>query len=381
MFQVITVSASPERGHIIRHLVHGTGQLLPLRELELPVEEGVAQRVMAMHHPDVAIVDLTGGEDSVLAAYLLRRHAPDVPVIGLGGSEEVHASLVGIGIGAFTPERPSARELLSAVGMALHKSCGEVEDKLLSFLPAKAGGGCSTVVLNTASGLAQLGKKVAVVEADLRSGVLQFLLDVPVEHSIQALLADSAEIDSFRLRNCVVEAHGVDWLLTSRALDMPAPSWYDYFRLIEVLRPMYDFVLVDLPELINAATVEFVRRSKHVFAVTTSELLALRLCSQRLAELAYWSVPDDRIRLVINRWHAEDLPAAEIEAMARRPVAQVLPNNYRAARAAATEGNPVAMDSPLGQAFRQFSCGIAGVEFQQASTGLAGRLKSVFARS
>ena len=380
MFQVITVSSSPERSHVVRHLVHATGQLMPLRELEAPVDEVAVQRALALHHPDALIVDLEGGEESAIAAYYLRKHGLGVPMIGLGGSEELRASVADIGFGAFTSARPEAAELLGAVGSALHRSCGSVEEKLLSFLPAKAGSGCSTVVLNTAVALASLGRKVVVVEADLRSGVLAFLLNKNVRYSLESLLADSSAMDSFRVENCITRAHGVEWLLSNRTIGSAMPCWFDYFRLLELLCRRYDFVLVDLPELVNPASLEFVRRSSRVYAVCTPELLSLRLCTQRIEELRYWSVPDDRISLVVNRWHADDLEPDRIAETAGRPVAQVLPNDYSGAKTAVTEGRAVSPDTRLGQAYKQFACGIAGEDFTPAPQKLSDRLKSVFAR-
>lgn len=354
---------------------------MPLRELDTPLDEVLAQRVLALHHPDALIVDLEGGEESALAAYYLRKHSANVPIIGLGGSEEFRASVADIGFGALTSARPEAAELLSAVGSALHRSCGAVEEKLLSFLPAKAGGGCSTVVLNTAVALARLGRKVVVIEADLRSGALTFVLDRPVRSALQSLLSDSGAMDSFRVENCVTRAHGVDWLLSSRSIEAPMPCWYDYFRLLEVVRQRYDFVLVDLPELVNAASVEFVRRSGKVFAVCTPELLSLRLCTQRIEELNYWSVPGERISLIVNRWHANDIEETRIAEMLGRPVAQMLPNDYQSARAAVTEARAVDPESRLGQAFTQFACGIAGEAFTPPAAKLSERLRSVFTRS
>lgn len=380
MFQVITVSSSAERGHVIRHVVHATGQLLPLRELEMPLEEVHAQRVLALHHPDALIIDLEGGEESALAAYYMRKHSANVPLIGLGGTEELRASVADIGFGALTSERPSAQELLGAVGSALHRSCGAMEEKLLSFLPAKAGGGCTTVVFNTAVALARLGCKVVVIEADLRSGVLAFVLDRPVKNSLQSLLSDSTAIDTFRVENCVTRAHGVDWLLTNRSIEAPIPCWYDYFRLLEVIRQRYDLMLVDLPELVNVASVEFVRRSRQVFAVCTPELLSMRLCTQRIGELKHWSVPDERISLVVNRWHTHDLDAAAITETIGRPVAQILPNDYRNTREAVTEGRALDPDSPLGQAITRFACTIAGKEYTPPAAKLSDRLRAVFAR-
>ena len=209
---------------------------------------------------------------------------------------------------------------------------------------------------------------------------LPFLLDLRVRHSLQGLLSDSSAIDSFRVHNCVEQAHEVDWLLSSRAIDAPLPCWYDYFRLLEAVRPRYDFILVDLPELVNAATVEFVRRSRRVYAVCTPELLSMRLCQQRLAELEHWSVPTERTQLVVNRWHADDLAPAEVERTIGRPVAQILPNSYPAVRAAATEGRPVDPESRLGQVYAEFASRVAGVEYKAAAAGLGGRLRAVFSR-
>src|SRR5919108_396102 len=93
----------------------------------------------------------------------------------------------------------------------------------------------------------------------------------------------------------------------------PLPSWVSYHHLLDFAAPRYDHVLIDLPEVTNDATVETVRRAKQVYLVCTPEIPSLGLAPQRLAELTSRSIPAEKIQIVVNRWHAGEIKAAEIE--------------------------------------------------------------------
>src|SRR5262249_30243585 len=154
------------------------------------------------------------------------------------------------------------------------------------FLPAKAGSGCSTICLNVAGCLANtLGKKTLVLEADIRSGMLSFLLNVTPKGSIVDALRDAAHLDDVTLHNLVARSQGLDLLLTSRPKKAMFFSWADYHALLQFAKSRYDTVVVDLPELINDATVEVVRRARSAFIVATAELASLALARQRYEEL------------------------------------------------------------------------------------------------
>src|SRR5437667_350646 len=77
-----------------------------------------------------------------------------------------------------------------------HKLRNGIQENLVTFLPAKAGSGCTTVALNTAGRLAgDLGHKVLLIECDLNSGVLSMILDVKAPRSLLDALENSSHLD------------------------------------------------------------------------------------------------------------------------------------------------------------------------------------------
>jgi MinD-like ATPase involved in chromosome partitioning or flagellar assembly len=351
MFSVIIICATPARGRLLRSLAMDSGKLEILRHLESFPASYELHRLINGVQPDLFLLDLATGEPAVKCALTIHTHAPAMGIIGLGNC----AGLVGCGddgpFSVILPEGVQESDFREAVARTVHVSKGGTESNLFSFLPSKAGSGASTIVFNTAAAMArQLGRKVLVIDADLRIGIQDLLLNVTPEGSIQRLLGAPGEIDEFRWRESLFQWDGVDFLLSSRALEVQPPVWENYFQLLNFARGRYDAVLVDLPEVVNPATVEFVRRSRLVFTVCTGELLPLKLTGQRCNELRRWGVPGDHIRVILNRWHGKDPSPADAAAMLGHPVAKAFPNDHLKVRDAIMNSRPVAADSQLGRA-------------------------------
>src|SRR5579862_1060050 len=117
-------------------------------------------------------------------------------------------------------------------------------------------------------------------------------------------LADSAETLIWTRHVCSKD--GVDFLLTAREPDGYRPKWHDYHHLLSFVSKKYDFVIFDLPELINSATSEVVRAAKTVYVMTTPEFISLKLARQRLAELRSAGATPQAVRILVNRHHSSD---------------------------------------------------------------------------
>ena len=135
------------------------------------------------------------------------------------------------------------------VDSAVHAASGLVVDNLYSFLPAKGGSGASTLLLAVATALAgPLKKRVLVIEADLRSGVLSFVLNQYPVQSIRNLLEYKLPLDEPSFQRYLTRCSGVDFLFSDRIPLSSRPAWDDYFALLEFARAHYDFILADLPD-------------------------------------------------------------------------------------------------------------------------------------
>ncbi len=319
-------------------------------------------RLMHTFTPDVALVQMTRLEAALVLARGLRVVRPEAAVIGFGVALEPEEELRAreAGVTEMLPLPLTCRELQSVVEQASRKARPSVQDHLFAFLPAKAGSGSTTVAANLAGALARdLRQQVLVVEADLRSGLLAALLRLESEYSVTDALDNAGRLDGTLWTRLVTRAHGLDFLPALRSRPTRVFNWSDYHLLLLFARSRYDTVVVDLPEVVNDATAEIVRRAR-VFVVCTAELPSLLLARQRARDLAARGIPAERVEFILNRWNRHDTNVEQLEEFLERPVTTSFHNDYQSVHRAIQEGRLVGSRSELGRSFSRFAREMAG---------------------
>ena len=160
--------------------------------------------------------------------------------------------------GVFRPDSPG-REALRHLRTHLVALEG-ARSRTLLVTSAEPVEGKSTVVANLAASLAEAGRRVVVVDADLRRPTLHTLLAVPNQRGLSTILMQEATWDEVvrdtRLANV--------WAITS---GQPTPSTAELLRsprlveLIEHLARWFDAVLLDAPSLLGVADAGELARS------------------------------------------------------------------------------------------------------------------------
>jgi MinD-like ATPase involved in chromosome partitioning or flagellar assembly len=325
---------------------------------------GVA-RMLGTTKPDVLLVEMTDLARDMGLADTIHAQCPEIPLVGLA-SRDLKGSN---SLASFVAWPFTVGELEQAISVAVHKFHGGIHENLIAFLPGKAGSGASTVVLQTARIVAQeLKKRVLVMEGDLHSGLLSAMLQVHVKSSIREALADAPRAGSVIWDRYIVSAGGVDFLLTNTAVKEPVPAWTHYFLLLRFVAPKYDLVMVDLPEVVNTATAEAVRRARAVYVVSTPDAAALKLSQQRCHELEGWGVERGRIQALLNRGHKSDIGPKDAEKILEHPVAATFPNDYKIVRKAIADGSFIELRSDLGRAYLTFAGMLLGAEMEKKSS-------------
>lgn len=135
-------------------------------------------------------------------------------------------------------------EALRAIRTALLLSQSEAPPKLLLVTSSIAGEGKSTLSVNLAVVLAQTGRHVLLVDADLRRGMIADRLHLPNEHGLSTLLSGLTENGICRP---VAGMESLDVLVSgplppnpSELLDSDAMR-----RLLRQWKEQYDFVVID----------------------------------------------------------------------------------------------------------------------------------------
>ncbi len=321
-------------------------------------------KILNAYIPDLIFLDMSNWESALATAKDIRAQAPHVALIGFGagwssGKEEECES---VGVTELLISPVTLKKFEAGVERAVQKVRGADQENLLAFLPAKAGSGASTVALNVAGYLsaAPLSKKTLLIDGDLHSGLISVALGIRHPYSVLDALEKSSQLDYSCWMKYVVSGGKLDALVSDRTKRETLPSWTSYHHLLDFAASRYDQILVDLPEVVNDATVEIVRRAKRVFVVCTPEQASLTLAPQRCSELERRGISPDKICLLINRWHRGEPSAKEVESQLKRHVSGVFGNDYPAVRKAAGGFTFVSQDSKLGQSFVAFARALTG---------------------
>ena len=252
-------------------------------------------RSLRIHDVDVILLDLEDWETVEPLADALHGSGLKAVVIGFRADWNRQQQLVfgEAGIQDLLRGYFSPRDLEATVYEALHRERPVANENILAFLPAKAGGGCSTVALHAAAALSALDnsledsakKKVLLLESDRRSGVLSLWLNLNRHVGLSEALHFDGEMTGVEWQRYYVNHFATHMLLADPARRGPMPTWSDYYRLLQFLHTQYEYIVVDLPEIINQATAEVVRSARDVFIVCTPEVPSLKMAAQRCAAL------------------------------------------------------------------------------------------------
>lgn len=378
MLTAVIFSLDAALADALRELIGRSRQIRLDKTITRPVQNYEAVRVVNTVDPDLVLLDFSAPEAAAEITVALSSNAPRVARLGIGCRQDVPDEVFDLLQGWLeTPLRFSdvEAELVDAV----RRHAGSQDRPFFTFLPAKAGCGATTAALHVADALAnELGHSTLLVDADLRSGVVAVLLNVEPPRSVRDALTNPADLQPSAWHDMVVRLEKLDVLPARPEQGGPLPLWTDYFKLMQFAGPRYQAVVADLPELVNDATFELVRQSRRVFVVTTAELVALRLASQRLKELQSRGVADEQVAIVLNRWQKSDLSIEEVAGILKRPVAAVLPNDYRSVQKAALAGGIVNPETPLGKAYLEFAGRLwAGKDAEPARRPSMGGVKAL----
>jgi pilus assembly protein CpaE len=344
-------------------------------------ETGVA--LVAEQQPDLILMDAAlPGIDGYHAITKIRSAEPSgrrVPILLLTTEADVGQRVKGLRAGAdddivkpFHPAELMARirALLarSGLGGARTGSVQATLRRVVVFYGAKGGVGNTTLAINTAIALAAEHKRrVGLVDANLQFGDLRVFLDLKLDTASIVNAISEPELDADLLRRLVVShASGVDLLLAPTTpeqadvvMENHRASPEALSRVIELLRTMYDYTVIDASRSLDDVTIHLFDEADVVYVVLTADLSCLKnvqLVLKTMTELGY---PRDKVQLVLNRSNAfTGINIANAESVLGRPIAHKVINEYRGAIGALNSGAPFMVSrpgSPLAKAVSDFA--------------------------
>ena len=143
-------------------------------------------------------------------------------------------------------------------------------------------------------------------------------------------------------------------------------------HILENLRQMYDYVLVDIDKRLDETNLDVISSADIVFVVMTADLSCLKNVRLVLETMAQLGVENERVQLVLNRSTAyTGISAKHAEGALKRKISHQVVNEYRAAISALNSGAPFVVtkpDSTVGKSVLDFVKAIDKSSVEQAGT-------------
>lgn len=270
---------------------------------------------------------------------LLARFAPRAPIVAVGPDAE------------------------SSTASATEATPRAVRGEVHAYYGAKGGVGTTTIAINTAIALHRVAnRKVCMVDANLQFGDHRVFLDLGPERASIVDAVTAPSIDADLLQNLVVShPSGVDLLLappSPEQAELVSQDRHDMARIVESLRTLYDYVVVDLDKRLDDNCLDVIGAADRLFVVMTADLSCLKNVRLMLQTMNQIGTPADKVELLLNRSNAfTGINVRSIEGVLKRTVQYQVVNDYRAAIGALNSGDPFMVhrgDTPIGRSLLEF---------------------------
>ena len=233
--------------------------------------------------------------------------------------------------------KPLEREqLLNSIARAGGRKREKKQERtaeIMVLIGAK--GGCGVTTLSTQLGVLFAGtfsKKTLLLDCHSCFGDAALYLGLTkYRYNSFDLMENTDRLDSGLLQS--LELHHVSGLDLVPAPDevLPARQWSSeaVSQTFDFLRSAYDYIILDLPPGLNAQNLDFIRNADRIYVVTVAEVSALRNAARYIDYFRRKDLPQEKIRVVLNRHQAHDLITDEqIERVIRMPIFWKVPNQY-----------------------------------------------------
>ena len=227
-------------------------------------------------------------------------------------------------------------------------------------MPVKGGCGASTVALNLVFQRKKFNaKRVLLADLDPLCGIQSFLLKAKPGYSFMDAVARGTALDVDVWRGLVQTMDSVDLLFAPDAL---AEGIYDLAEprnLISFARGLYELVVADVASVYGPWNERIAQMADEVVLVTTGEASAVRSCRRALDHLQNLRVPQQRVKLVLNR----EGKVSTVETLQQQlsvPIYKALPADPEAVHQSLLEGKPVAVGSAFGKSLSALATALSG---------------------
>lgn len=223
----------------------------------------------------------------------------------------------------------------------------DIASQVISVFGSKGGIGKTALAVNLAVKLAQMKKRVALLDFNLQFGDAGVFLDIDATDTIAELVQsqNTLNIESIK-KYMVLHSSGIHVLNAPRS-----PEYADLVssehieKIISSLRPYFDYIIIDLPARFNELTLTSLEASKLILYIVSLEISVLRNAKIGL-QLLDSLQQKDKIRLVVNRESESSITVRDVGSILDSPIVGRFSSEWKDAITALNKGIPFVQCMP-----------------------------------
>lgn len=326
--------------------------------------------------PDVILMDINMPDmDGISATEAILRNQPHVQVIILSvqGDQNYMRRAMLAGARDFLTKPPMADELISAIrragemaqhertknaqvraapavpGAAVGAGFSLTQGKVITVYSPKGGTGCTTIAVNLALALHNEDTRTTLIDGNFQFGDVAVFINEQGKNTIIDLAARVSELDPEIVEGVMIKhaTTGVHVLAApSRPEYAEKVSGDQFAQLIDYLRQMYAYIVIDTTPSLNDITLTAIDKSNALVLVTTQDIPSIKNARLFLDLLQTIGLDRERIVFCMNRYDKRiGITPERVGDNLKQPVAAVIPLDERVVVPAVNRGVPFILDN------------------------------------
>jgi pilus assembly protein CpaE len=226
---------------------------------------------------------------------------------------------------------------------------GMPKGKVVTIYSPKGGAGCTTIAVNLALTLHNEDTRVALVDGNLQFGDVAVFVNEQGKNTIIDLAPRAEELDPEIVEEVMLKHAG------SGLHILAAPSKPEYAEkvsssqfsaVLEYLRQLYSYVVVDSASLLTDVTLSAIDVSDLVVLITTQDIPSIKNCRLFLDLSLTLGIERERILFAMNRYDKRiNITPERVAENLKQEVASVIPLDEATVMKAVNRGVPFVLDS------------------------------------